>query len=93
MHVPRSFSPAECARLGEEIFDRRVKPLLTDDHKGLFVAVDVISEAFEVNADDYTATSTLLIRKPDAEIFLMRAGYPTAYRMGMRLLQPKEASQ
>ena len=89
----RRYSAAECARLGHEIFDLRVKPLLRDEHKGLFVAVDVISEAFEINADDFTATSTLRTRKPNAEIFLMMAGYPTAYRsLGMREVLPREAS-
>ena len=72
----------ELARLGGEIFDRQVKPTLKPEDDGRFVAIDVESADFEIDSDDYTAVSRLHARQPAADVWLMRAGYPAAYRMG-----------
>ena len=81
--VPRR-DPEETARIGNEIFERRVKPLLKPEDDGKFVAIDVVTEEYEVDPDDYTAVMRLRRRKPDAEMWLMRAGYPAAEKLGLR---------
>jgi len=70
----------ERARLGETAFDRHVKPLLRPDHDGLFVAVDIDTGEYEIDKSDLAAISRLEDRVPGAEIWLMRAGHPTAYK-------------
>jgi hypothetical protein len=77
-------SREEVAKLGQEIFERRVKPNLTLEDDGKYVAIDIASEEYEIDADDYTAVMRLHGRKPGAEVWLMRAGYPAAYRTGLR---------
>ena len=73
----------EIAQLGEAIFDRQVRPLLRPEDDGKFVAVDVDSGEYEIGDDDYTVIERMRSRKPMAEVWLMRAGYPAAYRMGV----------
>jgi len=72
----------ELAALGGEIFDRKVRPMLRPEDEGKFVAIDVESGDFEIDEDDYAVISRLRSRKPAAEVWLMRAGYPAAYRIG-----------
>jgi hypothetical protein len=75
-------TPEELARLGAEILDRRVRPMLRPDDDGKFVAIDVGTGDFELDDDDYTAVARLRTRSPQAEIWLGRVGAPAAYRMG-----------
>lgn len=72
---------AEVARLGSETFDTVVQPQLLPGDNGKFVAVDIVTGDYEVDADDYTAISRLRKRNPLAEIWLEMAGQPTAYKM------------
>ena len=75
-------TPEELARLGAEVFDRRVRPMLRPDDDGKFVAIDVGTGDFEIDDDDYAAVVRLRTRSPEAEIWLGRVGAPAAYRMG-----------
>ncbi|MFT3880908.1 MAG: hypothetical protein QM703_14750 [Gemmatales bacterium] len=75
----------ELARLGGAIFDRQVRPTLKQEDDGKFVAIDVISSDYEVDEDDYAAIKRLQKRCPHADIWLMRAGYRAAYRIGAHL--------
>ncbi len=77
---------AEEARLGQQVFELQVKPRLSPADDGKFVALDMDTGDYVVDADDYTATSKLRSRSPRARIWLARAGQPTAYRMGSRSL-------
>ena len=76
---PRSLD--ELARLGGEIFELRARPSLRAEDDGKFVAINVETGEYEIDEDDYTAVARLRFRCPDANIWLMRAGYPAAYRM------------
>ena len=75
-------SPEELARIGAEVFNRSVRPSLRPEDAGKYVAIDIVSGDHEIDADDYTAVTRLLGRNPAAEVWLERAGEPTAYRMG-----------
>ncbi len=71
----------ELASLGGEIFDKQVRPALRPEDDGKFVAIDVETGAYEIDEDDYTSVARLRLQKPEADIWLMRAGYPTAYKI------------
>jgi hypothetical protein len=84
--MPTAKSPRtldELSRLGEEIFDRRVRPVLRAEDHGKFVAIDVDTSDYELDNDDFGAIARLRSRKPAADVWLMRAGYPAAYRIGV----------
>ena len=76
-------TPAELACLGSEVFDRHVRPVLRPEDDGKFVAIDIDTGDHEIDEDDYAAVTRLRTRRPSAEVWLMRAGYPTTYRMGV----------
>jgi hypothetical protein len=76
-------TPDELSRLGGEIFERRVRPTLRPEDDGKFVAIDVTTGEFEIDGDDYTAVMRLRSRKPEADMWLMRAGYPTTCRIAV----------
>lgn len=78
---PTSHSPEQVALAGSEIFDRQVRPVLRPEDDGKFVAIDINTGDFETDADDYAAVKRLRERRPQAEIWLERAGQPAAYRM------------
>jgi hypothetical protein len=73
--------PIEMARLGAEVFERCVRPALLPEDDGKFVALDIRTGDFELDADDYTAVTRLRNRLPSADIWLGKIGQPTAYRM------------
>ena len=72
----------EVAVLGEEIFDRQIRPALGPKDDGKFVAIDVETGANEMDEDDYTAIVRLKSRLPAADIWLMRVGYRATCRIG-----------
>jgi len=76
-----SRTPEELARMAAEVFDRRVRPALRPEDDGKYVALDVGTGDYEMDPDDYTAVSRLRARRPGAEVWLERAGQPTAYQM------------
>lgn len=76
-------TPDELAALSRDIFDRQVRPILRPVDEGKFVAIDVESGDYEFDADDYVAVMRLRSRRPTADVWLMRAGFPTTYRIGM----------
>jgi hypothetical protein len=77
-------SREEIARLGNDIFERVVRPKLKPEDDGKYVAIDIETEEYEVDTDDYTAVMRLHARKTGAEVWLMRAGYPAADKLGLR---------
>ena len=75
----------ELSRLGGEIFDRQVQPMLRPEDDGKFVAIDVETGDYQMDEDDNAGIARLRSRNPLAEIWLMRAGYPAAYRIEVRI--------
>lgn len=78
------YSREEFSRRGQEIYDRVVRPALRPGDEDKFVAIDIESGSYEMDADDYTAVDRLLKRLPDAQAWLMRVGHRAAHRFGAR---------
>ena len=84
MHIIEPRRPLdELASLGKDIFDRKVQPGLRPEDDGKFVAIDVKTGDYEMGEDDYKVIANLRSRNPAADIWLMRAGYRAAYRIGI----------
>lgn len=77
-------APEEVSRLGDEAYDRHVRPKLRPEDDGKFVAIDVDTGDHEIDADDYTAGMRLRARRPSAEMWLARVGHPAAYKLRRR---------
>src|SRR5437870_2721155 len=80
------YSSEEFSRRGQEIYEHNIRPTLRADDEDRFVAIDIESGNYEIDPEDYTATERLLIRHPDAPIWLARVGQRAAYRIAR---QPK----
>ena len=76
-------SKEEFSRRGHEIYERQVRPRVQSEDEGKFVAIDIETGTYEIDEDDYAATERLLARHPNAQIWLMRIGHETAYRIGV----------
>ena len=51
------YTPEELARLGSEVFDRQVRPVLRLEDEDKFVAIDVESGDHEIDEDDYAVVT------------------------------------
>jgi len=76
------YSAEETARLGDEIYERAVRPQMGRGDHGRVVAIDVNSEAYEVGGNALAASQRLLDRVPDAEIWFVRVGHRALHRIG-----------
>jgi len=76
------YETKEYARRGKEAYERCVKPTLRPEDDSKFIAIDIETGDFEIDPDDFTASERLLARRPDAQIWIERAGHRTAYRIG-----------
>lgn len=76
------YSKEEFAKRGDAIYDRDLGPRLEPAENGKFVAIDIETGEFEVDADEMAATDRLLARVPKAQIWFRRIGYSYAHRFG-----------
>ena len=44
--------------------------------------IDINSGDYEIDEDDLTATNRVLEKRPQAVLYGLRIGYPSAYRLG-----------
>jgi hypothetical protein len=79
------YSKEEFARRGEEIYERDIRPHLGAASAGVFVAIDIVTGAFEADTDELAASDRLTARIPNAQIWLRRVGSRYARRFGPRL--------
>jgi hypothetical protein len=77
------YSKEEFARRGDEIYERELRPSLERGNEGRFVAIDIETGTYEVDADELAASDRLLARVPNAQIWLRRIGSRYAHRFGL----------
>ena len=80
--TPAQYSPEETARRGQSIYEHSLRAQLEPQKQGKIVAIDVTTEAYEVADDVLTACEKLLVRVPNAEIWVVRIGHPAVYHLG-----------
>ena len=68
------YSKEEFARRGDEIYLRDILPNIKKGDEGKFVVIDIETGAYEIDADELTASNRLLARHPNAQIWLARVG-------------------
>ena len=82
MKTQPRYSREEFARRGDEIYERELRPLLEAGNEGKFVAIDIETGAYEIDANELAASDRLLARVPNAQIWLRRLGSHHAHRFG-----------
>ncbi len=77
-----NYTPSEVELQGESIYKRQIRDKVELKHKGKFLVIDLETGEYEIDADDLVATKRLLVKYPNAVIYGLRIGFPTAYRIG-----------
>jgi hypothetical protein len=83
-NVQPRYTSDEFARRGREVYERQIRSQTHEDDFGRFVAIDIETEIFEIDGDDFAATERLLERRSEAQIWIERVGADVAYRIGGR---------
>ena len=77
------YSKEEFARRGDEIYARAIRSLVeTEENKGKFVAIDIETEQWEMDANEIAAGNRLYARVPDAQTWMVRVGFGYLRRFG-----------
>jgi len=84
----RRYSKEEMARRGEEIYTR-IKPAIENGNEGKFVAIDIETGDYEMDADEMAASDRLRVRHPDAQTWLVLIGSRTARHIRTLLAENK----
>jgi hypothetical protein len=79
------YSKEEHARMGTELYEQKIRPLVEAGNHGKIVAIDVDTGEYEVDADGLTAAHRLFARRPGAQIWSVRIGFPYVTRFGYRV--------
>lgn len=79
--------PSEITRLGQELYELKIRALVEDGNKGKFLVMDVDSGDYEVDKSDVAAIKRLKARKPEGRRFMMRIGYVAAYSLGGGMIE------
>ena len=83
-----NYTSQEVESRGEAIYVQQIRDKVEPKHKGKFLVIDIETGEYEINADDLVATKQLLAKHPNAVIYGLRIGYPTAYRIGSSFIEP-----
>ena len=80
----RRHSKEEFARREDAIYEKDIRPQLTADDEGKFVAIDIESGEFAIDADELKSCHKLRKCIPDAQAWMVRIGYRHVHRFGGR---------
>ena len=75
----------EIARLGDEIYERDIRPKMEAQDAGKVVAIDIHTGSYVLDEDVLTASRRLHELHADAEIWCVRVGRRALHRIGVGL--------
>ena len=78
----RRYPKEEIALRGKEIYERDIRLQVEADHTGEYLAIDIETGAWEMDANERSASERLRARVPDAQTWMMRIGYDYLRRFG-----------
>ncbi len=73
----------EIARLGDDIYERDVRPQVESDHDGEIVSIDVDTGNWAIGNDLLAAADQLREQRPEAvNVWSLRVGHRAVYKFG-----------
>ena len=75
-------SAEETGRLGDEIYERDIRPKVEATHHGKIVAIDVDSGDYAIGDTALAAADALRERRPALDVWAVKVGYPTLRTFG-----------
>ncbi|MCP4712914.1 MAG: hypothetical protein GY869_30165 [Planctomycetes bacterium] len=77
-----NYTPEEVETRGEAIYGQQIRTKVEAKNEGKFLIIDIETGEYEIDPDDLMATKRLLAKRPNAVLYGLRIGFPTAYRIG-----------
>jgi hypothetical protein len=79
----QEYAEGEIVRIGKDIYERDLRKTLdTPENRSRLVALDIKTGEYEMGRDSLEVIDAMLARRPDAVIYLLRIGRPTAHAIG-----------
>jgi hypothetical protein len=78
------YTSEQIVERGQRLYDQQIRHKVEPQHKGDYLVINVETGEYEMDADDLVASKRAKVRFPDAPLYTLRVGYPTAYRLGGR---------
>ena len=78
--LQRELKAEEYEAFAVKVYRTKVRPMLDEEPVGWFLSVDLNSEDYELDENHGKAARRLRERRPDADIFTTRVGFPSAYQ-------------
>lgn len=82
--VKPRYGKEEFAKRGDALFESAVRPHLKHEGDDDFVAIDIETGAYEVDASEIAACDRLRARVPNAQVWLRKVGSGSAHHFGGR---------
>lgn len=83
-HPP--YSSDEIAERGQALYDREIRDKLESSARGKLLVLDIETGDYEIDRDEVAAVKRAQEKRPQGVFYILRVGYPTAYRLGRKAL-------
>ena len=80
------YSAEETAQLGDDIYERQIRPLIETGNRGKIVAIDVETGAYALEETALAASRLLQAQCSATEVWFVRVGHRALHRFGARSL-------
>lgn len=87
MSHPR-YSSEEIARRGQALYEERLRDVVDVRDRGKFLVLDIETGEYELDVDELAALQRAKRKNSDAALYILRIGYPAAYRIGRAFERP-----
>ncbi len=85
MPHPR-FTSEEIVQRGQSLYEERIQHEVDAESVGKFLVLDIETGHYEIDSSDLQAMQRARAANPDAALYVIRIGFPTAYRLGRKEL-------
>jgi hypothetical protein len=82
------YSSAEIAERGQALYEHEIRDKLDASVRGKFLVLNIETGEYEIDADERAALKRARAKRPDATLYLLRIGHPSAYRLGWKVALP-----
>lgn len=80
MPHPR-YSSDKIAQRGQTLYDQNIRTQVEAVHKEKFLILDIETGNYEIDTNELAALRRAKAKNPDAALYILRVGSPTAYRV------------
>ena len=76
------YTSKEIVQRGQALYDQQIRAKVEASHKGEFLILDVDTGEYEIDNNEVAAVKRARAKNPSAALYILRVGYPAAYRVG-----------